>query len=153
MTENINLEKVSCLICGNYNEKVYYTVKDHRYEVDDRVYKVVKCENCGLVYLNPRPDRSSMNHYYPSKYFNNEIDKDLLLKKEAQRITKKFKYLPNEKGKLLDIGCRTGDFLYYAKENGWTVYGLEFAENSNNLFDLSIFYGDITDYKMPNNFF
>src|SRR5581483_6642832 len=33
-----------------------------------RVYRVGRCKQCGLGYLNPRPDRDSIGHYYPENY-------------------------------------------------------------------------------------
>lgn len=32
------------------------------------------------------------------------------------------------KGKILDIGCATGNFLHYAKERGWLVFGHDVSE-------------------------
>ena len=29
----------------------------------------MRCEDCGLLYLNPRPTRSEMGRYYPAQYF------------------------------------------------------------------------------------
>lgn len=38
--------------------------------------------------------------------------------------------LPKKDSRVLDIGCGTGNFLSWAKENGWHVYGIDFDENA-----------------------
>jgi SAM-dependent methyltransferase len=40
------------------------------------------------------------------------------------------KVRPNRGGKLLDIGCGEGQFLHYARELGYDVYGLDIDEMS-----------------------
>jgi len=39
--------------------------------------------------------------------------------------------LHHSKGKLLDIGAGTGEFLNVARENGWEITGLEPNEKLN----------------------
>ncbi len=39
-------------------------------------------------------------------------------------------YLSGKNGKLLDVGCNTGEFLDYAGKNGIKTYGLEICEES-----------------------
>jgi len=45
-----------------------YRSKDRLLKVDDTEFQVVKCSNCGMVYLNPQPTPKEIEKYYPSYY-------------------------------------------------------------------------------------
>ncbi|MCK5346038.1 MAG: class I SAM-dependent methyltransferase, partial [Candidatus Heimdallarchaeota archaeon] len=47
----------------------------------------------------------------------------------APRIKQFQKYW--QTGKILDVGCSTGDFLEYIKGYGWDVYGCELSQHSS----------------------
>ncbi len=39
-------------------------------------------------------------------------------------------YFGTKRGRVLDIGCGTGNFLSWAKDCGWNVYGIDFDRNA-----------------------
>jgi 2-polyprenyl-3-methyl-5-hydroxy-6-metoxy-1,4-benzoquinol methylase len=87
----------------------------------------VTCQNCGLIYQNPRPTPAEIGQYYGPEYevFSQKAKGGLFPKRgQAQRCQmvldqKKF-------GTLLDIGCATGTFLLeMQKHPGWDLTGLE----------------------------
>lgn len=94
-------------------------------------FRLVRCENCGLIYLNPRPASSSYNGIYPAAYdqFESFPDKQnksgRMLKYGFQkRINAIEKYVKG--GLLCDIGCATGDFLYeLSLRTNWKGLGIE----------------------------
>jgi len=105
----IELELVPCDFCKSTEFKVQYSKPDLYTWFSSYEFNVVKCDNCDLVYVNPRPTMKSMSSYYPPKYFSKR-DTDTAHK----RYTKQLNYLPalsNEK--VLDIGCAKGDFLAF----------------------------------------
>jgi 2-polyprenyl-3-methyl-5-hydroxy-6-metoxy-1,4-benzoquinol methylase len=63
----------------------------------------------------------------------------------------------NKKGKILDVGCATGAFLYSAKERGWEPFGLELSEISarygREKKSLNIFTGTLSEANFQSNFF
>ncbi len=60
-------------------------------------------------------------------------------------------------GKLLDIGCGNGYFLYIMKKLGWNVYGIEIDEEAANFakrnYDLPIFIGSLEEANFSEGFF
>ena len=60
-------------------------------------------------------------------------------------------------GKVLDIGCGTGNYLRILREFGWDVYGIEpferVAEIGRKQFGLNIKTGTLLDHNFPDNYF
>ena len=143
---SIDLEYTNCNLCGSDNYRVYHQQKDMRYINTPRdVFMLVKCETCGLIYLNPRPSRSSISKFYPSAFYNYRRKNDrtpsrvpkLLdklnfykqrrikaIEERAKVISKHFRGV----GTLLDVGSAEGHFLKKMKDKGWVVVGVEMSE-------------------------
>lgn len=68
MTE---LEHVECAICSRNNEEPLIEAKNIHgsYLISDERFRLVKCKDCGLVYINPRPVREEINKYYDCDYY------------------------------------------------------------------------------------
>jgi len=56
----------NCICCNQVNEKVLF--KNDRYGTSLRV---VLCQNCGFVYLNPRVEEKSLRKFYESDLYRN----------------------------------------------------------------------------------
>lgn len=63
----------------------------------------------------------------------------------------------SQKGKLLDIGCGNGKFLYQMKRLGWEVYGVEndsgAFETAQRILGSNVFCGNLQDAGFPDNHF
>jgi SAM-dependent methyltransferase len=118
-------ERVSCNLCGADDAPTLYVLRDYRFSIDDIDWPVVRCRNCGLAYVNPRPTIDEISRYYPEQYFAHRGG----LQRRYQR---QVAYLPTSPGRLLDIGTGRGDFLALMRDRGWEVEGLEpFAPAAN----------------------
>jgi len=80
-----------------------------------------------------------------------ERDYDFILHRDHQSHLKGAKGIRNDllgyekyikKGRLLDIGCGTGNLVYRAKELGWDAYGIEISKR----------YSDFLRKKVEGNF-
>lgn len=126
------MEKLEhCPICNSIRNKPFLTCVDHT--VSRETFQIVECESCGFKFTNPRPEESELGRYYKSedyvshsntkKGFINStyqsVRKYTLLKK-LQLISKYFKT-----GRILDIGCGTGEFLNTCKNAKWQTLGIE----------------------------
>ncbi|MGA2278714.1 MAG: methyltransferase domain-containing protein [Verrucomicrobiota bacterium] len=107
--------------------RVYYlfSTADHR---------VVRCEDCGLVFLNPQPSDDELARIYGADYFlGSDSEEGHLAAGEIKRATARFylseirRYRGPESGRLLEIGCGAGDFLVLAEAEGWHVTGVEYS--------------------------
>ena len=132
-----------CDLCGHNNfEKL----------INKNGFDVVKCQNCDLVFVYPQPSDKVMKHLYSIKkgykfHYNLSFFEDRL------KTIMKFK----KSGKLLDVGCSTGEFLIIAKKYNWDVYGVEVSEDAGRIAKsinkLSVFVGKLEDAKYPNKKF
>jgi ubiquinone/menaquinone biosynthesis C-methylase UbiE len=76
-----------------------------------RVYNLVKCMECGLVFRNPLPAATDINKFYETKY--SLIFKEQEVNKHRLNIYENFLNKiakTNKEGRLLDVGCGYGDF-------------------------------------------
>jgi len=126
------MEKLStCPVCNSDKFKSFLSCTD--YTVSRETFNIVECESCGFKFTNPRPEPNDLGRYYKSeeyishsntkKGFINSayqsVRKYTLLKK-LQLISKYYKT-----GKILDVGCGTGEFLNTCKNAKWQTIGIE----------------------------
>lgn len=144
--EKYELEYVKCNLCGEDNAEFLYLVDG---------FKLVKCNNCGLIYINPRIKSEQLNEFYQD-YFANRI---FGLKERMAMYKIDIKDLEKEKrgGKILDVGCDGGFFLN-SLGNYWEKYGCELNINAcqyaKKEFGLdNIFAGDLLEIDLPEDFF
>jgi 2-polyprenyl-3-methyl-5-hydroxy-6-metoxy-1,4-benzoquinol methylase len=128
------MEKLSsCPVCGN--SKFTLFLKSNDYFLTKEEFSIVICASCGMKFVNPRPDTTEISKYYESPdYVSHGGQKNALnylygiVRKYS--IKKKFKIIKEyAKGKkLLDIGCGTGEFIFFCKQMGFDVKGVEPGE-------------------------
>src|SRR5262245_16425040 len=119
MKSNIRKVDTSCNTCGSTNRELVTTGREHEYDnTTDDLFNVVRCQDCGLVYLNPRTDIPELDTIYPPNYYAYKIEESYD-DSQRQNLYYKFRYaairtgleqvlslLPRgDKIKLLDIGC------------------------------------------------
>ena len=63
----ITLEPTSCRLCGSERYAHVLSASDQGYGIPG-TYQLVRCADCGLCYLNPRPTEASIPLLYPEHY-------------------------------------------------------------------------------------
>jgi len=63
------VEQVSCELCGERQAEIAIVQRDLLHRVSDEEFTIVRCQRCGLLYLNPRPTKEEIGRFYPSQYF------------------------------------------------------------------------------------
>jgi SAM-dependent methyltransferase len=96
--------------------------------------RVVRCEDCGLVFLNPQPSDEELARIYTADYFlGSESDAGRETASRVKEATAQLylaeirRYQGLLRGRMLEIGCGDGDFLVLAEREGWQVTGVEYA--------------------------
>lgn len=110
----------------------------HHPEFNIKGFSIVRCENCKMVYVNPRLKDDVIYEIYRKNYFikNNYSFSDFgygnydltgyLRDKTFNRWLAEFTpFLLTHKGKAMDVGCATGRFLNILKNKGWDTRGIE----------------------------
>lgn len=109
-----------------------FEVKDH--SVSGELFHLVENPEYGFLETKPQPTPDTLPDYYKSDdYISHTNSKRNMFEKAYHvvrhiSLNKKLKLI-NKYGAstktLLDIGCGTGNFLEVAKNNEWTVLGIE----------------------------
>lgn len=128
----------SCPLCKGEDFKDRFACVD--YTVSKETFQVVECDSCGFVFTNPRPFEKDLGNYYKSDTYisHSDTSKGLVNKlyKAIRKITLNQKHsLVSpfiQAGSLLDIGCGTGAFLNYCKQQGVSVNGIEPDSDARN---------------------
>lgn len=127
------MEFVSCDLCGMDDTKLMFHARDTLLGGPER-FAVVRCRNCGLAYLNPRPTRQAIGIYYPADYYDylgssgiTNASHRRTLKSLLYRLTGgivgQIESLPP--GTVLDVGCGDGRYMAFFRDLGWDAYGVE----------------------------
>lgn len=119
------------------NAATYIKVKDH--SVSGEEFELLLDEDLQLLKTHPQPSAENLGRYYESDdYISHTDGKRSLFEKlyhavKQKALRDKIKLIQGfqpQKGKLLDIGAGTGDFLAVAKANGWDTTGIEPSEKA-----------------------
>jgi 2-polyprenyl-3-methyl-5-hydroxy-6-metoxy-1,4-benzoquinol methylase len=128
------MKEIHCPICGEgvgfkviYQQNLPTGQSDFsaRKTPDRYHYRMIKCDQCGLLYSNPILEPEKVNQLYQESKFSYDVEVDNL-KETYGCYLKKVENLVPPKENLLEIGCGNGFFLEKALELGYkNVYGVE----------------------------
>lgn len=129
-------------------------------------FELKSCNNCGLVFINPRITDEVVNRFYDEylsgKYKGYIHNYDTEFREEVFKGYFNFlndycEYSTKYSSKFLDIGCATGAFLKVANQVGFESYGIEVSPlvggKAKEFGEVLI--GDVVDSlkKLPDSFF
>ncbi len=148
------LSEVGCGLCGSAR---------HRLRFADAPYRVVQCEDCGLVYVTPRRDAEGLRALYLVDYWRSASAKDFgytdYLRDEPLYLRTYRRRFPvvrrrfERPGRVLDVGCAAGFFLAVAKEHGWKCTGVEpspvMARFARERYGLEVHEGSLLEQRLP----
>lgn len=119
---------------------LFLSVKDH--SVSNELFELWNNDDLDLLITSPQPDEVKLPSYYESDDYISHTDgqrsifekiyqivKNIALKNKLQLINA----LQPQKGKLLDIGAGTGDFLTVAHKGGWQITGIEPSNKAKSI--------------------
>ena len=152
-------EDVRCNFCQADNFDVLITNgRDRRHRLPGD-FRMVKCRECSLVYLNPRPTAEALGAYYPQDYAP-YVQRGLLGKltrwlrrREALGLRRS---LPAG-AEVLEVGCATGDLLVPLRDAGFRVSGVELSDHAATIartqHHLEVHSGTLTDAPLAGRSF
>ena len=100
-------------------------------------YRIVRCDDCGLLLTNPQPSNDELGRIYASDYFlrgKSEASQEAVERLKGRTAGLYLdlieRYRGESAGRLLEVGSGEGDFLVSAIERGFEVTGLEYSEHA-----------------------
>jgi len=122
------------------NKKHFLTVKD--YSVSKETFDLYYDETLDMLITHPQPSLENLGKYYESEDYISHTDnkrslfeklyhfiKSIALKNKLNLINS----LQPQKGRILDIGAGTGEFLSVAKNDGWQTIGVEPSDRAKSI--------------------
>ena len=132
-------EEIACPLCGARDEELVLIGRDLLFAKPGE-YRLVRCRDCELEYVNPRPTPEALGPHYHKDYFGyalHEKEPPLLapmLRAFAEGISnRRIAYLEKTVGRLgaelaiLDVGCGVNRLLQHIRKvRGVEGMGLDF---------------------------
>lgn len=159
------MEEINCSLCGADDTELVYVEKDRLMRLPGS-FRLVRCRQCGLLYLNPRPTPDEIKYYYPDDYgpYNvtpgddpswiSRLDDSFGYWKRARIVNNAYP----QGGRVLDVGCAMGNFLDMLRRLGpWELYGLDITPEAtlyaHDRYGVNTFTGALADAAYPDAYF
>lgn len=121
----------SCPVCNS--KKIFKKGEVKDFFLSKEIFSLYECKNCKVLFTNPRPENKELGKYYDSeKYLSHNTKKSGIFGKtyvilRQFNIKRKFQIVQNliSNGKILDIGCGTGELLNFFQQRNWSCEGIE----------------------------
>jgi SAM-dependent methyltransferase len=162
---SLKLTPAICSLCNVDDAEPVGVGEDFEYRTSGDTFLAVRCEKCGLVYLNPRPADEEADRIYPDHYHAFAFEKthagliyNVRRRLEARRLLGWCAGLPDD-AKILDIGCGDGFHLRLLRDFGrltWSLQGVDTdarAVAAGAAHGLSILRGQVQDLDLPQGSF
>ena len=160
-TRDIELTSVKCCICESSNATVIGNGQDFEYHTSRQTFSVMRCNSCGLIYLNPRPVMSEFKKIYPATYHaynfsenNFGLSYKVRSRIETWRILNDCRGLPHD-ARILDVGCGDGFHLSLLAKSGKKTWSLEGVDIDQHAIDaaalkgLRVHLGTLEEIDLP----
>jgi SAM-dependent methyltransferase len=137
-----------CPVCGQAGAQEWLRAPDRLHGRQEK-YTLVRCPACSLVWLSNPPKPSEMHLHYTDAYHKlisaagENSPARWGFRKEALAAHYK------RSGTLLDLGCSSGSFLTFMRNESWRLYGIEMsaeaAKTAESRSGAQVFVGDIPE--------
>jgi SAM-dependent methyltransferase len=134
-------EKVNCPLCEKSTPQSFFLTGTDDLTSKPGHFNYVKCENCKIVFQNPRIPIDQIKDFYDSEYIAHRKKQDWGIlqplyeramnahDKEKLKIINRYTQL-NSSSKVLDVGCAVGTFLNRVRDHYYSeIHGVDFKEN------------------------
>jgi len=128
----------SCPSCKS--ESLEKIMSVHDYLLTGEIFQITGCQKCSLRFTNPKPLENEIHKYYESSEYISHSDSAKGIVNFLYRLIRKFTIARKsgiiktfvKEGKLLDIGCGTGEFLHRMQQGKFDVFGIEPGETARS---------------------
>jgi 2-polyprenyl-3-methyl-5-hydroxy-6-metoxy-1,4-benzoquinol methylase len=150
-------ENFQCRVCGGKDFAFLYRVHDLWNNNNQITASYYQCKSCNLIFQFPMNIPEDFKVLYPESYEVYQPKKAGRL--EVFGLEKRAKIILKQKngGKLLDIGCATGEFIKYMRDyKGWNVTGVEpdqkVALHASTTYKLEIINSSVENFEIEKKF-
>jgi 2-polyprenyl-3-methyl-5-hydroxy-6-metoxy-1,4-benzoquinol methylase len=149
VNEETRWEEISCPVCNGGSFVELFKKLDEPF---------VKCVNCELVLINPRPVYAQVLDTYDNDYsltYANKAEKKM---RRVRRWVNRVKKGYVQQGRWLDVGCSVGFVVRAAEEAGFEGHGVDVQswgiDYGSNVLKLNrLRCGKLEEQVYPDNYF
>lgn len=155
-----------CNLCQADDTELLFEGVDRLHDILG-TYKLVCCRQCGLIYIDPMPTSENLAQHYPADYipYSKAVDDEPCFLKRWDRRYGVYKrcravvqHSVRQSGRVLDVGCATGNFLDGMRRFGnWQTVGVEpnfYASNyARERLSLNVFTGSLKEANFEDSSF
>ncbi|MBC7911805.1 MAG: class I SAM-dependent methyltransferase [Pyrinomonadaceae bacterium] len=158
---SLSLESVGCCICETDDAEPLGVGEDFEYNTSPETFLAMRCRQCSLVYLNPRPSLADLDCIYPENYHAFQFSEEhyglvykVRRRLESRRALSWCKGL-DEDARILDVGCGDGFHLSLLREFGRPGWRLEGVDNSQRAVEMAarsnllVHHGSVEHLDLP----
>lgn len=123
---------MQCPICEYPKAHLRYQMSDRFFQVCSDEFMLYECNSCGLVFQDENMIKDRLEEFYPPGYWWQSYGKVSGLERVFREWVVRHDQLrflnslcPDQRGRLLDIGCGSATFVKLALQDGFNAYGLD----------------------------
>src|SRR5690606_14799402 len=127
-----------CLVCSSSDVEHFCKAFDRVRDRRDRLWDILRCRRCRFGWTEPPLPESEIADHYPPTYLGDtqrmieefksgKLQRSRSWSKEEEKASLVEQYI--KQGRILDVGCAEGKFLWALDENRWERHGIEFSTN------------------------
>lgn len=90
-------------------------------------YQLHQCDACLVQFWTPFKNPGAAWYEHDERYATRNLDPILTANKKQQDV---LTFLKKKSGTLLDVGCGVGNFLAFARTQGWEGWGIDFDHDA-----------------------
>jgi SAM-dependent methyltransferase len=127
-----------CPLCAGEAAAYLQGTRDLHYGIEGS-WDYERCRDCAVVFLNPAPTEAFLSRAYDDSYYSyQDFTPAPRWKRWLRRL---LGFDPGatgdprfaRPGRVLDIGCGSGEFLYRMKLQGWETHGVELSSRAADI--------------------
>jgi len=125
-----------CRVCRDADVEQFCTAVDRVVARPGETWAIMRCRSCGFGWTSPTLDESRIAAYYPpfylgdtetaiAEFHSGKLTRSRSWRKETEKVRLVEKYAAG--GRLLDVGCGDGRFLWALDSRRWERFGIELS--------------------------
>lgn len=138
----VSRHRETCPVCGRGAPYLFTTAVDRLRRIEAERWNITRCRRCGFGWTEPLIREDEIAAYYPAtylgaieerirQYLRGEIQKSRSWRGELEKVRLVEEHIPG--GRLLDVGCGEGKFLWALDPDRWRRAGVELSSEAVRL--------------------
>ena len=156
-----------CPVCSSNQGELFTSAFDRVLNRPELNWRIHRCLDCGFGWTEPALRDEEIKQYYPSTYLGDtertldeflsgQLQRSRSWRKEAEKVNLVQHFVSG--GRILDVGCGDGKFLWALDSRRWDRTGVEFSEETVRLVNeridgLKLIEGNIFSSELMENAF